>query len=119
MTTTITATSAATTTPRLVLGYQTSRQVPTVLHRIIGRGDPDVTLQPAGLRIGSMDLFYLDEPTATAAVELLAVPGVFTLDDDDTPSMGMAFVVNGQLTTRLDSDTGRWVVGVGYAEVTP
>jgi hypothetical protein len=109
-----------TVSPLLVLTYETTRNVPTVVHRIIGRGDPDVTLQPAGLRSGTLDFLCASYADADSVVVLLTTPGVLTLTDDDVPSAGMAFVVTGDLLAREDDQgTSRWIVSVPYAEVAP
>lgn len=107
-----------TVTPELVLGYQTQRAAPTLTHTIIGRGDPDVTLKPVGLRTGTLDLFLLTEDDAARAQAVLSEVGVFTYTDDALPSTAMRFVVKGALGIRLDDQTRRrWVVSVQYAEV--
>jgi|SRR6478735_2063072 len=119
--TTYIQTPTVATNPTLVLGYAATRDVPTVLHRIIGRGDPDVTLAPVGLREGSMDLLYAVDPEyqANEAVRILSLGYVYDLFDDVTPSMNMSFVVAGRLGIRADQDTGAWIVSVPFAEVAP
>ena len=118
MATTITTAAGQTTEPVLVLSYETVRNVPTLTHTIIGRGDPDVTLKPAGLRSGTLQLLYATEAEATAAMLVLTVLGTLVLADDDVASVGMTFVVTGDLYSREDEQTHRaWVVSVPYAEV--
>ena len=115
MTTTI-ASHDASFVPTLVLGYQTAREVPTLTHTIIGRGDPDVTLKPAGTRSGSLELFFTSEADYLAASDVLARTSVLTLADTDYPALNMSFVVR-SLGTRLEGQ--RWVVSVSYQEVRP
>jgi len=106
--------------PDLVVDVQTSVDVPTIVHRIIGRTDPDVTLQPAQLRSGTLQLLMTDGLTAATAVAVLSTPGVATLTDTDVPAVNMAFVVTGQLDSQMDTqDMRRWTVTVPYQEVTP
>ena len=100
--------------PTLVLGYQTAREVPSLSHTIIGRGDPDVTLKPAGTRSGTLELFFTSEADYLAASDVLTRTSVLTLADTDYPSLGMSFVVR-SISARLELD--RWVVSVGYQEV--
>jgi hypothetical protein len=111
----ITSTSGAETNPDLVLGYQASRAVPSIAHRIIGRGDPDITLVPAGLRTGTLELFYTDETEAWSALDLLSQLSTFEYTEDQFAELAMTFVVLGAVQVRLDN--ARWIVTVDYTEV--
>jgi hypothetical protein len=109
------------TSPTLVLGYQATREVRTVVHAIIGRSDPDVTIAPVSLREGSLDLLYATdaEYQANEAVRILSLGEVYDLSDSINASIQMRFVVRGQIGIRSDPSTGSWIVTVGYAEVAP
>jgi hypothetical protein len=77
-----TLTSGATViTPNTVDGYQSARPAQTIIHRVIGRADPDVTLRPAGTRTGTLELVFGVEATAIAAEQALAGADVWTLSD--------------------------------------
>ncbi|WP_263732556.1 hypothetical protein [Cellulomonas sp. SG140] len=119
MATTIThVQSAGYTTPTLVLGYETSVDVPTTVHQIIGRGDPDYTLHPAGMRSGDLALFYATEAQASAALTLLTKTGTFTAASSDVTSSAMTFVVAGTVRSSLDAQAmTSWTVTVPYEEV--
>lgn len=106
--------------PMLVLGYTTTREPRTVVHAVIGRPDPDVTLRPAALRNGTLRILCADVAAAQAMVDLHAQGLPLTLSEDDLPSLDMAYVVDGPITSSLDDETRvRWVVEVGYREVLP
>lgn len=120
MTSTIT-TGAGTITPTLLLGYQAARQAQTIVHPILGRADPDVTLRPATLRTGTLGMGFSGVGSAAAskaAEDLLATAALFTLSDTDLPSIGMKFAVTGNITRELEDETrSAWLVSVDYTEV--
>lgn len=119
MTVTITC-GAASASPELVLGYKSTRKARNLIHDIIDRDDPDVTLKPAGLRTGKLELFCLDLAAALAMEALHASEGVCALEDTDLSSLNMSYVASGDITVELDGQTRtRWVVSVEYQEVTP
>lgn len=106
-------------TPTLVLDYEESRTGGNVLHTVIGRPDPDVTLRAAGLKHGSLRLFFTSNATARACANDLAVAGVHYWEDV-TASIDFSFVVDGDVRLRAEDETGAvWVVEVEYQEVTP
>ena len=111
--------TTASTQPVYVLGYETSRASRNVFHDVIGRSDPDVTLMPASLRTGTLELLYTTEAAALEAERMHAVMAVLTLADIDVPSVGMTYVVDGTLQRRLDATVGVWTVSVPYREVRP
>lgn len=109
-----------TLTPMLVLGWTPTREARTVVHRLIGRPDPDVTLRPHALRSGQLRILCEDETAATAMESLHASGVVLTLEDADVSAVAMAYVVSGMLGIELDPGTlTRWVVTADYTEVTP
>lgn len=120
MTTTITRVSdSATTTPDLVLGYETSRQSRNIVHELIG-GGISITLVPASPRSGALQLFYIAEADAWASMALHATADSFTLADTDIPDVGMTYVLSGSVDIALDEQTrAQWVVTVNYQEIEP
>ena len=117
MTTTITR-GVDSVSPALVLGYKSARTAKNLIHPIIGRPDPDVTLAAAGLRTGTLELFCLDLAQALAVEALHAGEGVCQLEDTDLPALNMFYVASGEIGLELDEETRlRWVVSVEYQEV--
>ncbi len=104
-------------TPALVLGWDLTQENRNIVHEVIGRGFPDVTLQPAASRSGDLELFFLTAAEAESARALHAAPGALTLD---APEVGAAFtyVVSGPLRVSLDMRGGqRWTLTVPFREV--
>lgn len=107
-------------TPQLVLGWQSTQNARTVVHPVIGRPDPDVTLRPHTPRTGQLRMLTLNEADAHALAALHTQGLVLTLTDTDLPALGMSYVASGPVTVALDDATRRrWVVTVDYTEVTP
>lgn len=114
-----TITSGATViTPTAVDEYESSATPGTIIHEIINREDPDVTLRPASLRRGVLNLSFRTDAASRAAEEALATPGVWTWDAP-VASVGMTFVVAGGDLGRRMMTTGRWLVTVPFVEVAP
>lgn len=117
MTATITV-GSQTVTPDLVLGYTAGRTAQAVVHPIIGRPDPDVTLREVLYRAGSLTLLFLDRTDAFTALSVLSGVSVAVLVDDEVPEVNMAFVVTGELTLTPDGqDIRRWNLTVPFQEV--
>jgi len=110
-------TGATTITPDLVLSYEATRAGRNILHTIIGRTDPDVTFAPAGLRSGTLELFFLTRLDAFAAGNLHALPNKFVLADTTHPQIGMTYVLDGSIGYKLDIPSQRWVVTIDFHEV--
>lgn len=112
--------AGGTVTPELVLSYQSSRASGNVIHDIPGRDNPDVTLRPAGLRTGTLELFFAEEADSRAAEGVFAASGTFALIADERPTVAMYFIVSGTIERELESQTRkRWTVRVGYQEINP
>ena len=107
-------------TPRVVEGYQASREARTVIHDILNRSNPDVTLRAPGPRRGSLKCIFATEAEAVAAYGVLSVPQLLQLSDGTVPSVSMSFVVaDGDLAVSLDPETRVvWIVDVPFVEVT-
>lgn len=114
-------TSGATTISQFsIVGYESTRESGNVVHKIIARAAPDVSVRVAGLRTGRMTLAFSGpsaETDSAVAEALLAGASVFTLTSDQT-SVAMTFVVaeDGRLSRAL-SDAGAWRVTLDWQEV--
>lgn len=104
-------------TPTLVLGYETSREVPTVTHVLLN-GATRHTLRPGRPRTGTLTLFFATYTAAWAAFSAFAAVGSWVYVESDVPAAGMTFLVSGSVTIALDPVTAiRWTVAVPYVEV--
>ena len=101
--------------PEFVVNYASRRASGNLLHVVIGRSDPDVTLKAAGLRTGTIGFICADLETAQAIEEQHAAVGVLTLVSDEFPGLDMSYVVSGSIS--VNPDGTRWAVAVDYAEV--
>lgn len=116
MATTITF-GTSTLTPISVEGYDSASPVNNIVHEILGRSNPDVTLRPAGLRTGTLTLHFTNETQSRTAENLARTAGVGILISTERTTLGMTFVVgNGTVTRRL-TEYGSWVVTFPYQEV--
>lgn len=104
----------------LVVDYEMTRETPTVVHRIIGRADPDVTIAPTRTREGTLHLIeHGDAPAAQLAAHLAQL-GRYQLVVPDAPTAGMTFVVVGVASLRLDDpelSRRAWSLDVPVVEV--
>lgn len=111
---------STTITPSLVLGYTARRATRNVVHQVIGRPDPDVTLREAASRTGTLRLLFTTETAAHDAVEALASADVWALSEDDLTTIDMRFVASGEIEKALDDRTRTiWTVTADYTEVLP
>ena len=107
-----------TTSPALLLGWEFSRRGGSIVHRVLGSAAVDVTLRPAELRSGTLNLFYLTEAPALACEAMHSKAASFTLTDSDRPALGMQYVVTGQIRVTLDPETmTRWLVSIDVEQV--
>ncbi|WP_270353453.1 hypothetical protein [Microbacterium testaceum] len=109
--------SGTTTLNPLALSEYTSDQNTggAILHTILGRPDPDVTLRPLGLRTGVMTLDFTTEALSNAARIALARAGGWTLTHTERTSVNMRFIARG-VSRPIERD-GRWKVTVRYEEI--
>lgn len=114
---------ADTITPTQVLGYDTEREAGNIVHPILGRSNPDVTLRPARLRTGTLTLGFhgrTSEADSLTAEALHATGGVFAVVSTDRATVEMSYVVDGMIRRELDDESrDAWVLSVGFQEVTP
>lgn len=114
----------ATIEPTLIIGYTAARTSANLVHDILGKPSPDVTLRPAQLRTGTLTLGF-DSPTSetdskTAADLLATYEGVFSLLSADRTTVDMTFVVSegGRIARDLEDETrAAWIVTADYQEV--
>ncbi|WP_457100312.1 hypothetical protein [Microbacterium sp. P5_E9] len=121
MTATITATNGAgTTSPLTVLSpYETLWTSRNIIHDLVG-GDIAVSLVAPRPRSGVLELLYPDEPSAFQCAALHEARSAFTLVETDRPSVSMTYVVDGDVTLRLDEDTLElFIVSIGFQAVNP
>lgn len=117
--TTITRTSdAATVVPTLVLSNWSSDDEPqTLVHPILGREFPDVTLRPAMARTGTLRLFFWDYAAADAARKFHHAAAVFRTVTD-MAWLPRAYVPNGPIRcTQQAENAARWVLEIPFQEL--
>lgn len=105
--------------PVAIDGYEASREARTVVHPVLNRSSPDITLRAMGLRTGTLTCVFDDQNDAISAYGSLSIPQILTLTNDDIPSINMTFVVGPegeQATIALDLQT-RWILNLPYVEV--
>lgn len=120
MATKITTGTGATTktfTPALMLGYESTRRARTVVSETLS-GRPDAYLLSAGTRSGRMELLFDTEQAALECEVAHGQPSVFYLSDPDRPTIAMSYVVQGDVTRTLSESRAKWVIGIGWQEVT-
>lgn len=117
MATTIT-TGTTTITPTLVTGWQASQESRNIVHTIIGRSTPDVTLKPANMRTGTLEMLFETAADADEARIVHMEAAVFTLTSSELAEVNMAYVVAGTISSVLEDETRRlWTLSVDFQEV--
>lgn len=113
--------ASGTITPTVVLGYESEREARTIVHSILGRANPDVTLRPAGLRTGTLTLGFegaTAEADSLEAENVHAAVGSFAVVSTDRDTIEMPYVVSGRITRALDDQTrDAWTVAIDFQEV--
>lgn len=122
---TIITIGASVIAPAAVEGYESARPGGVLVHEILGRANPDVTLRVAGLRTGRLRLVFVGanaEADSLAAETAHSGAVVASLTSTDRPSVPMSYVVpsTGSVTRSLSTTTrAAWAVEVDFQEVTP
>lgn len=117
--TTITS-GTLTFTPELVTAWAVSQESRNVVHAIIGRTDPDVTLKPASSRTGTLEMLFTSATLAETARGILANGTIFTISDSETWLDGFNFVMSGNISTALEDETRNlWILTADFTEVIP
>lgn len=115
--TTITS-GTLTFTPELVTAWETAQASRNVLHTIIGKSDPDVTLKPSSTRSGTLEMLFLSASAANTARGILANGTIFTISDSETWLNGFDFVMSGTISTVLEDTTRNlWTISADFTEV--
>ncbi|MDL9978851.1 hypothetical protein [Microbacterium candidum] len=114
---TITA-GAAVISPILIHGFESSREAGTIVHDVIGRANPDITLRPASLRTGTARLLFADETASKSAEDALSLAVTCTLTTE-LASASFPFVVRGPITRTLNESRVTWLVAFEFQEIAP
>jgi hypothetical protein len=120
MTTTLTY-SGVTVTPRLVLGWDQTRESLNLEHPLIG-GGRDITHTPPTLRSGTLELLFITEAEVLDAENLHRTAPYIDIESDDRDIANGRYVLadGGQLAIALDDGTRDvWTLSIDYREVTP
>jgi hypothetical protein len=106
--------------PLLVTQWNATSTTRHLVHEILGNPVPDITVQPAGPRTGTMSALFDNEADANALHTALRGTDVLTFSDDDTATTGMQFIANGSVTLATDSQSQEfWTVTWDYLEIQP
>ena len=105
-------------TPELVTSWETTQESRNVLHTIIGKADPDVTLKPASTRSGTLEMLFTSATAANTARGILANGTIFTISGSETWLNGLDFVMSGSISTALEDETRNlWTISADFTEV--
>ena len=113
------ASQAETVVPAIMDGFSSTAKSKNVVHDVIGRADPDVSILPGGYRTGTLKLVFADESQSRICERLhLYASAPLTITDDDLSTAAMTYVVSGSVARALDEDSRTaWVVSVDFQEV--
>lgn len=103
----------------LAAGYKYTSTSGNIGHELLNGGF-DVSLAPATLRSGRLELLFATEAEGSAAEALHRAPARLTLTDSERPVASMQYVLapGGRLALELDDRTlERWVLLVEFQEV--
>jgi hypothetical protein len=101
-----------------VLGYEWARTARNNVHAILDDPRPVITLRPAGLRKGTLKLFFRTKQAALDAEAAHALADVFTILDPAHTDLSMRYVVVNDIHVTQDTGTMRpWIVEVPFQEV--
>lgn len=103
--------------PLLILGYQSVRTARNVFNEVIGRSQPDVALNPASPRTGSLVMLFATEADALACEQLHSGTALLSFADSDVPTAAMTYVPSGNITRQLHENQVYWIVTVDFREV--
>lgn len=104
--------------PLMLLQYEAETESNNIVHRVIGKGEPDVSLAEDTTRMGTLHLFFETKADAWEAFALLRDISVWTLSDTDHEELNMDFTRQGRMKIRLDSvSRRRWIIEMDYQEI--
>jgi hypothetical protein len=106
---------ADTFTPTVVDGYDSARESRSIIHNILGRETPDVTIRPAALRAGTLRIVF-DEAASKACEDAHATGVVFSLVSD-LGTIEMSYIAAGRIARSIDKTRAAWILEVDYQEV--
>jgi hypothetical protein len=117
MTTTISS-GATTITPELVTGWESTNETYNIVHDILSRSTPDITLRGSTSRSGTLSMLFLTESACEDARALHAGANVLTLASTEITAANFDYIVAGAIATALEDDTRRyWTLSVDYREI--
>ena len=107
-------------TPQLITGWEAGQESRNVIHTVIGKAAPDVTLKAAGLRNGTLELLFLTASEATTARTMLTQALPFVIESDEAFLDNFRFVASGSISSVLEDTTrSMWTISVDFQEVMP
>jgi hypothetical protein len=117
MTTTISS-GATTITPELVTGWESSNETYNIVHDILSRSTPDITLRGSTTRSGTLTMLFLTEASCETARALHAGANVLTLASTEITAANFDYIVAGPVVTMLEDVTrSYWTLTVDYREI--
>lgn len=117
MTTTITS-GATTITPQLVTGWESTNDTFNIVHDILSKSTPDITLRGSTTRSGTLTMLFLTETACETARALHVGANVLTLASTAITAANFDYIVSGAITATLEDDTRRyWTLSVDYKEI--
>lgn len=117
MTTISRSNDGQTITPDLVLNeWVTENEAQTLVHKILGRGDVDLTLRPALDATGTLRLFFLSHADADAARRFHLAPASFSVATTDV-RLPARYVPIGGIRKAQQVNDARWVIEVNFQEL--
>lgn len=104
--------------PTMVIRVDATVETANETTRLIDGSDAVRIVGDPNLATGTLTLLFSDDASVIAARQLLAAPGVFTLDVPERPAVNMTFVRDGSLRPGMhDEIRDVWEMEVGFREV--
>lgn len=117
MATTITS-GATTITPQLVTGWESTNDTQNIVHDILSRSTPDITLRGSTTRSGTLVMLFLTEAACETARALHTGANVLTLASTQITAANFDYIVAGAVAAALDDETRRyWTLSVDYKQI--
>ena len=117
MSTTVTS-GATTITPELVTGWESTNDTFNIVHDILSRSTPDITLRGSTTRSGTLTMLFLTEASCETARALHLGANVLTLASTEITAANFDYVVAGAVAASLEDETRRyWTLSVDYKEI--
>lgn len=117
MTTTITS-GATTITPELITGWESKNDTFNIVHDILSKSTPDITLRGSTTRSGTLTMLFLTEAACETARALHVGANVLTLASTAIAAANFDYIVSGSVSATLEDNTRRyWTLSVDYKEI--